>query len=101
MSSLLLKAFTIYDAKTDVYSEPFFSPNKAAAMRMAYVQMQRDPQHPWVLFSSDYGIFEIGEFRVDTGVYTAYPGKESVALMWEISEYFAPNDQGATNMGEE
>lgn len=59
---MLLKAFTIYDTKVQVYHAPFFMPNAAAAIR-AFNDLAADPGTTIGRHPSDYVLFEIGSFN--------------------------------------
>lgn len=62
-----IQIFSIYDSKAKVFSQAFFSPNIAVALRSFSVAVNdRETQlfkHP-----EDFSVFHIGEFDDDTGL---------------------------------
>jgi hypothetical protein len=74
MNSLV---FAVLDVKAKAYMQPFFSPNRATAVRALAVAM-RDAgsligKHP-----EDFALFEIGSFEDGSGVLTGAPGPSHV-----------------------
>lgn len=58
---MLLRAFTIFDTKTETFSQPFFAVNRGAAIRM-FQDTVNDPSTMFNRHPEDYHLFEIGEF---------------------------------------
>ncbi len=58
---MILKMFTVYDAKTEAYLSPFFMRSKGEAMR-SFEEAANDVNHAFFKHASDYTLFEIGQF---------------------------------------
>jgi hypothetical protein len=58
----MLKIFTIYDNKANHYSQPFFAKTKAEAIR-SFTDLVNDSRSTINKHSSDFVLFEIGEFE--------------------------------------
>lgn len=63
---MLLRMFTIFDAKAEAYIQPFFAPNDKLALRM-FETAALDEKHAFYRNAEDYHLFEIGEFDQTTG----------------------------------
>lgn len=63
---MITKIFSIYDSKAAHYLNPFFAPNAAVALRM-FERAVNEENTDFHRFAGDYTLFEIGEFRMDTG----------------------------------
>lgn len=58
---MILKMFSIYDAKAEAFSQPFFVPTKGLAIR-SFTDAANDPKTNIHLYPEDYTLFELGEF---------------------------------------
>lgn len=67
-----MKIFSVRDYKADFYQRPFFVQNKGEALR-AFTQMVNDKKNetPLSMYPDDFGLYELGDFSIDTGVITA------------------------------
>lgn len=64
---MLLKMFTIRDARAKAYMQPFFSLNSDTAIRSVEMCL-RDPNHEFSKNPNDYSVYEIGEYDDTTGM---------------------------------
>lgn len=69
-----LKAYSVYDNKTEAYAKPFFQLTRGEALR-SWTDLANDLQsqnmvakHP-----SDFVLFEIGEYDESTGTFQNHP----------------------------
>lgn len=69
---MIHKVFTVYDTKAQAHLQPFFSQNKATAIR-AIQSAFRDPQHQFTLYPQDYILFDLGSFDDATGEFDTSP----------------------------
>jgi hypothetical protein len=59
---MLLKAFTVYDSKSEAYLQPFFTGTKGQALR-SFQDTANDPQSQICRHAADFILFQIGEFN--------------------------------------
>lgn len=62
----MLKAFAIKDEKVEAFNPPMFFPTRGAAVR-SFGAACADPKHEFSQFSSDFVLYEIGEFEQADG----------------------------------
>lgn len=67
-----MNIFTIFDSKAKAYMQPFFSKNKATALRELQSAVD-NPEHGFHTHAEDYGLFHIGEYDENTGKIDAIP----------------------------
>lgn len=58
----MLKIFSIYDKKAELYGNPFYFHNEPVALRNFGI-ICNDPQYPFQKFPDDYAIYCIGLFE--------------------------------------
>lgn len=58
--------FSIRDSKSEVFSQPFFSPTRGSAIR-AFADAVNDPATDYAKHPDDYTLFYVGDFDVDKG----------------------------------
>lgn len=58
--------FAVYDQKTKLFGNPFFSIRKEAAIR-DFTYAANDPQTDICRYSNDYSLFFLGSFNDETG----------------------------------
>lgn len=63
---MLLKMFSVYDAKVSSYLQPFFLPATGHALR-AFESTVNDPKSNLYRYPADYTLMEIGTFNESTG----------------------------------
>ena len=61
------KVFSIFDSKSMLFSQPFFSPTKGSAIR-AFEQAVNDPKTDFNKYPNDFTLFEIGDWHEDKGI---------------------------------
>lgn len=64
----------VHDVKGETYSQPWFTPTAAAAVR-SFTDLVNDPQRGQTVFShpEDYVLYEMGSFDDSTGQFTSHP----------------------------
>lgn len=62
---MLLKAFTVYDSKSEAYLQPFFTSTKGQAIR-SFQDTANDPNSQICRHAADFVLFQIGEFNDET-----------------------------------
>lgn len=65
---MLAIGFAIYDTKSESFGQPFFTHNRASAMRGIRLQLQQDSNSMIAKFPSDFALFEIGSFDEEHGL---------------------------------
>lgn len=68
---MILKLYSVYDEKTQLYHPPNFCHNAGHATRM-FTQLFKDPTCVFNQFPVDFRIYEIGEFNDETGAIKTY-----------------------------
>lgn len=63
--------FSVFDSKAGSFSTPFFSVNKAVALR-DFGQAVNDQKSQLFLYPEDYILFELGSFDDSTGVISSH-----------------------------
>lgn len=58
---MITKAFALLDVKTGLFSVPWFLHHKAIAIR-AVCELARDPNTNVGKYSTDYALYQIGEY---------------------------------------
>jgi len=80
-----LKSFSIFDAKSNLFSQPFHTHNKATAQRSFAEDVNTEGtapnKHP-----TDYSLFEIGEYDNEKGLMTSLMAPIQVGLAVEYLE---------------
>lgn len=70
-----LEMFTIRDIKADAFLQPFFTPNKAMALR-AFGNAINDPKTQFNANPEDYSLYHIGAFDEAVGRVDLLPDPE-------------------------
>lgn len=78
----MIKVFTVYDSKAELYMTPFFMHNDKSAQR-TFGDAANDPSHMFNKYPTDYALFELGEFDDDTGVIKMHEQKKNLGLAAE------------------
>jgi len=88
--------YSVFDSKVGAYLLPFFSKNRAVALR-SFTAACTDEGSDFHRFAGDYTLFEIGEWEPEKGIYTPLDTKISLGL---ASEFLAietmMSDQGVS-----
>lgn len=66
---MIKKVFTVYDEKSEAYLQPFFLDTVGQAIR-AITDCVSDPNHQFCRHTSDYTLFQLGDFDDSTGQFT-------------------------------
>lgn len=67
---MIYKIFSVWDAKTTAYMQPFFSSTIGSGIR-AFIDASQDPGTMLAKHPEDFSLQHIGEFDDATGVCTA------------------------------
>jgi len=78
-----MKAFAIYDSKTEFYSMPIFCRSFGEAVRIVS-QAATNPQSTVSISPGDFTLFEIGEWDDQKGLYTMYDHKINLGCLIEL-----------------
>jgi len=85
-SAYLSKIYCVYDSKAEHFgSQPFFCPNRAAAIR-GFEQACNDPQQDFCKWPADFTLFEIGTWDTRTGEIKMFETKISLGLAVEFKK---------------
>lgn len=70
----MLRLFSLYDVGPKTYGRPFWSDDKSNAMRSfrLLVNQKDDRDNMVAAYPDQFTLFELGEFDVRTGVFTAH-----------------------------
>lgn len=74
-----LNIYTVFDAKADVYMQPFFMPTEALALR-AMKDCLNDPNHTFTLYPEDFFLYILGIFDNVDGSIEYKPAKRIACL---------------------
>lgn len=80
----MLKVFCVFDSKAEAYLQPFFSTNRATAIR-SFAQAAADPQTAFSQNGADYTLFEMGEWDPFKGTLVCYDAKVSLGTALEFA----------------
>ncbi|WNK13634.1 MAG: nonstructural protein [Microvirus sp.] len=58
--------YSVFDAKTDAFAQPFFAPTNGSALR-SFISAAQDPATLLSKHPGDYSLYQIGEFDDDDG----------------------------------
>ncbi|MEM0168022.1 MAG: hypothetical protein QW515_05270 [Thermoplasmatales archaeon] len=81
----MVKVFSIYDSKAEVYSNPVFIRTKGEAIR-GLAECVNNSDHHYGRHSEDFTLFEIGEWDDLTGTFMPYQAKISICNLKELIE---------------
>lgn len=70
-----LKAYSVFDEKADVWTQPFFQLNEATAQRVMANAVNSEG-HNFNMNPEDYSLYCVGEWNDDTGVFTPLKEKK-------------------------
>lgn len=68
---MVLKMFTVYDAKAEAYLPPMFLTTKGLATR-SFAAAVNDKGHDFNKYATDYSLYEIGEYDDSKGIVTMH-----------------------------
>ncbi len=75
--------FAVFDSKVGAYLLPFFSRNRAVALR-SFTTAVQDVNSDFHRYAADYTLFEIGVWEPEKGIYTPHETKLSLGLASEF-----------------
>lgn len=61
--------YSVYDAKSESYTLPFFDHAQGRALR-TFADCVQDPEHQFGKHPEDYTLFDVGTYDDDTGTIT-------------------------------
>jgi len=79
------KIFSVRDNKADAFLPPFFLPNRAMAVR-SFGECANHPSHQFCKHSTDYALFELGEFDDHSGMLDRHDTPEMVAVASSLKD---------------
>lgn len=77
-----MRIFSIYDSKAEAYIQPFFTHNKATAIR-SFTQAAQDENSQFSQHAADYTLMQIGEWNETTGEIVADETKTNLGTALE------------------
>lgn len=86
----MLKVYTAFDAKAEVWLEPWVHLHRANAMRQLE-DLVNDPKTLFFKYPNDFTFFEIGEWDQIKGEIRPYPNKFSLGLALEFKRVESPS----------
>lgn len=93
----MLKAFSVYDSKSQAYAQPYFARSLGEGERM-FRQETKNPQSFLHQYPEDFTLYATGEFCPDTGNYTPY--QQHIHVIGAISAKSSPEVQENPNLTE-
>lgn len=79
---MILKAFSVYDSKADVFGAPFLMKKQAEALR-AWATVTEEKETAYSKHPADYTLFEMGEYDDNSGIFTSYEAKINLGTALE------------------
>ncbi len=83
-----LDIFSIYDTKADSYLQPFFTNNKATAIR-TFSDLANQSDHQFCRHAGDYVLFQIGTYDDSRGLVTALTANINLGSALEFQQSVA------------
>ncbi len=77
--------FSVFDSKVGAFLTPFFSANRAVALR-SFTTACQDGGSDFHRYAGDYTLFEIGEWDPVKGVWSQHESKVNLGLASEYIE---------------
>ncbi len=77
--------FSIYDSKADAYLQPFFTANKATAIR-SFSDLVNDPNSHFGKHAADFVLFEIGAYDDQRGVLLSHEANINLGVGIEFQQ---------------
>ncbi len=82
---MILKMFTVYDSKAELYLPPFYNKTTGQAVR-AYDDTCNQKDHPFYKHPEDYTLFEIGTYDENTAEIITYDAKTPLGTALEYKQ---------------
>ncbi len=83
--------FAVFDSKVGAFLIPFFSRNRAVALR-SFMTACQDVSTDFNRYADDYTLFEIGEWSPEEGKWSPLESKVSLGLASQFLAQVAPED---------
>ena len=77
---MILKCFSVFDAKAECYYPPFFNTTAGLAIRQMENYL-RDPNHQFSRSPSDFTLFELGEYDDGTGMFKNHDVHKNLGVL--------------------
>ncbi len=71
--------YSVFDSKVGAFLLPFFSRNRAVALR-SFTTAVQDVNSDFHRYAGDYTLFEIGEWEPEAGIYKPFEAKLNLGL---------------------
>jgi len=75
---MILKMFAIHDGKINAFMRPFLDQHTGSALR-SFEEACTEPTSPFAKFPTDFVLYEVGTFNVETGEIVSYSPKIQLA----------------------
>lgn len=71
----MMKAFSVFDRKSESFQRPFFMPSKGAALRAVADEVNRksDENNMLAKHPMDFALYAVGEFNEQNGDFNGHP----------------------------
>lgn len=76
---MILKVFSVFDSKAEVYQLPFFHHSTGSAKRF-FQDLVNDGKSDFSKHPEDYGLFEIGSWKDSDAIFDLYSIPKSLGL---------------------
>lgn len=80
---MLLKVFSVFDAKVGAYLPPMFFRSKGEALR-AFASAVNKEGHDFNTYAPDYTLFELGDFHDDSANFLLHNSPKSLGVAVEF-----------------
>jgi len=81
----IMCVFSVFDSKVGAFLTPFFSRNRATALR-SFTSAVQDTSTDFYRYAGDYTLFEIGEWDAEKGVFSQHEAKVNLGLASQFLE---------------
>lgn len=82
---MILKIYSVYDTKVRVFHAPFFTPSRTEAERFL-CRAVKDLASDYKEFTSDYVLFELGEFDNESGDFVIHQAPQNFGPLTQFQE---------------
>lgn len=76
---MLLKAYTVFDSKAELFLPPFYEQSAGTAIR-SFETAVNTPDHQFNKYPSDYTLFELGEYDQHTAGFNLHQAPVNLGL---------------------
>lgn len=83
---MLKTLYSVYDKKSQTYSQPFTEINDGTAIRVIQDTMEQNPNHPFTRHSEDFNLERVGRFNELSGDLETEPVGEVIQLSQLVKE---------------